>query len=552
MLVELSVENLGIIASTSVVIGNGMTVITGETGAGKTLVVEALDLLLGGRADPALVREGSGEARVEGRFVTAGDDGVSGAGGHPIEVETVLARVVPADGRSRAYIDGRLGTAAELTEIGMRLVDLHGQHAHQSLLVPREQRALLDLFAGADAAAALSQLRAARDEERRIDADLALLGGDERSRAREADLLRYQLAEIEAAGLCDESEEDRLAAEEDLLADAEAHRDALAAAHDRVTGAVLDEMGAAIAELARRAPLDHLADRMRALQAEAADLAQDLRAVAEATVADPGRLDEVRTRRRVIADLTRKYGESIAGVLAYAGEVRHRLDEIESHDARADELTAARGRARTAAIEAAARLSALRGAAAEPLAEAVTARLRELAMPAATFSVVIEEVELGEDGADSVTFLLAPNPGESARPLARAASGGELSRAMLALRLVLSHAPPTLVFDEVDAGIGGEAGTAVGRALASLGCRHQVLCVTHLAQVAAFADAHLVVSKGEAGDRTTAEVAVVLDDVRVGELSRMLAGVGESAHARRHAAELLDAAGSVRSGARSR
>lgn len=550
MLIELRVENLGIIESASVVLGPGMTVITGETGAGKTLLVEALDLLLGGRADPTLVREGSSEARVEGRFVSseAGPGEGPGPGVEaPIEVETVLARVVPAVGRSRAYLNGKLATVAEVVEVGRLLVDLHGQHAHQSLLVPGEQRALLDRFAGDEAAAAKEALRVAREEVRRLSAELALLGGDERSRAREADLLRYQLAEIDAAGLEDPSEDERLAADEALLADAEAHREALLAAYEDVGGGAVDALGAAMAAVARRAPLDHLAARLRALQADAADLAHELRSTAEEAVADPGRLAEVRVRRRLIADLTRKYGEAVSDVMQYADQARRRLDEIEHHGARAARLAEALETAGGAAGGAAGRLSKARRAAAVPLGDAVTARLRELAMPAAAFAVEIEDADLGEDGADSVVFLLAPNPGEPARPLARAASGGELSRAMLALRVVLTEAPPTLVFDEVDAGIGGEAGTAVGRALASIGGRHQVLCVTHLAQVAAFADAHLVVSKAEADDRTTAEVAHALDEARVGELSRMLAGVGDSAHARRHAEELLESARSARS-----
>ncbi len=552
MLTELRVENLGIIESASMILGPGMTVITGETGAGKTLVIEALELLLGGRADPTLVREGCSEARVEGRFVIS--DGVAGEGvsGSGVEIETVLTRVVPTSGRSRAYVDGGLATAAEVADVGRRLVDLHGQHAHQSLLAPAEQRALLDRFAGESAATARAELRAAREDARTITAALAALGGDERSRAREADLLRYQLAEIDAAGLVDDLEEERLEAEEELLADAEALREALGSAHERVAGAALDALGSAIADVARRRPLDHLAERLRSLQADAADLARDLRSTAEETISDPGRLEEVGVRRRLIADLTRKYGDAVSGVLAYAEEARRRLDDLEGHGARAAELAETLATAQGLALGAAERLSAARRAAADPLGSAVTVRLRELAMPAATFAVEIEEADLGEDGADSVAFLLAPNPGEPARPLARAASGGELSRAMLALRVVLTEAPPTLVFDEVDAGIGGEAGTAVGRALASLGGRHQVLCVTHLAQVAAFADAHLVVSKGEVDDRTTAEVEHALDGARVAELSRMLAGVGDSSHARRHAEELLETAGATRSRERSR
>ncbi len=542
MLSELRVENLGIIAELSVTLGAGLTVITGETGAGKTLIVDALDLLTGGRADPQLVREGSAEARVEGRF----DDG---------DDEIVLARVIPAVGRSRGYVNGRLATVAELADCGRRLVDLHGQHAHQSLLAPAEQRALLDRFAGAKAAVALATLRTARTTARGFTEELATLGGDERARAREVDLLRYQLDEIDAAGIADGGEDDRLLAEAELLADAEAHREALAGAYRELEGPGEDALGAAVAALTGRAPFEALAQRLRLLQADLQEAAHDVRTTEEAIVADPQRLQEVQTRRALLAELKRKYGTTLAEVVEYARETRARLEELETHDARAAALEAARRDALAEAERAARALSKVRTAAAPRLATAVTGHLRELALPAATFTIditssVTDAAAIGDDGADDVVFLLAPNPGEAARPLAKAASGGELSRAMLALRVVLSEAPPTLVFDEVDAGIGGEAGAAVGRALALLGGQHQVLCVTHLPQVAAFADAHVMVAKDEIDGRTVAGASLLLDDARVNEISRMLAGVGGSAHARRHARELVERSGELRVEAR--
>ncbi|MDQ1476588.1 MAG: repair protein RecN [Actinomycetota bacterium] len=545
MLLELRVENLGIIAELNVTLGAGLTVITGETGAGKTLIVDALDLLGGGRADPQSVREGTAEARVEGRFED-GDD------------EVVLARVIPAVGRSRGYINGRLATVSELAECGRRLVDLHGQHAHQSLLAPAEQRALLDRFVGDKAQSALTALRTARLESRRITDELGTFGGDERARAREVDLLRYQVEEIGAAGIADGGEDDRLLHEAELLADAEAHREALSAAYEQLEGAGEDAIGAAVAALDGRAPFAALSDRLRALQSELQEAAHDVRTTEESIVADPQRLQEVQTRRALLAELKRKYGPTLADVVDYAQETGARLLELEQHDARAAGLEAARIEAQAEMARVAKALSKLRRAAAPRLADAVTQHLRELALPAATFSISISiDIEstgapeaIGDDGADDVTFLLAPNPGEPARPLAKAASGGELSRAMLALRVVLSEAPPTLVFDEVDAGIGGEAGAAVGRALATLGGHHQVLCVTHLAQVAAFADAHVLVAKDEVKGRTIAGASLLLDDARVSEISRMLAGIGGSAHARRHARELVEKSGELREAAR--
>jgi DNA repair protein RecN (Recombination protein N) len=537
MLSELRVENLGIVEEVLVSLGEGLTAITGETGAGKTLLVDALVLALGGRADPALVRDGATEARVEGRFVTVDD-------------EMVLTRVVPADGRSRGYANSRLATAGELAEHGRLLADLHGQHAHQSLIHPADQRALLDAYAGEPARRALQALRAARDEVRRIDADLVQLGGDERARAREIDLLRYQVEEIAAADLGDADEEARLEAEEQLLADADAHRDALAVAQRELGGPAEDALGATIAALAGREPFADLAKRAHGLQAEVAELAHDVRVAGEGVTADPGRLAAVRERRQHLRDLCRKYGASIAEVLTYADEARARLAELEGRDARAAALDRDRVAAEQAVTEAASFLTRARRSVASPLAKAVTEHLHDLAMPNAMFSVDVEPAPLTDDGVDDVVFLLAANAGEAARALARTASGGELSRAMLALRVVLSEAPPTLVFDEVDAGIGGEAGVAVGRSLASLGGKHQVLCVTHLAQVAAFADAHIVVSKREIGGRTVATASRVVGAERIAELSRMLAGDGDSVNARRHARELLARAAEARDAVR--
>src|SRR5689334_20923734 len=302
MLVELRVANLGIVDELTLLVAPDLTAITGETGAGKTLLVEAVELLLGARADASLVREGAPEARVEGRFLDAGGN------------ERVLARVVPADGRARAYVDGRLATAGELAATGATLVDLHGQNSHQSLLAPAVQRAALDRFAGAPAAEALHDLRAARADARAALDELAGLGGDERARARELDLLRFQIEEIEHAAIEDPAEDVALEAEEALLRDAAAHRSALAGAYDALEGRGYDAVGVAAAALADRHPFADLSARLRSVLAELADIESELRLAAERVPDDPERLEAIRARRQLLRELQRKYGDTLGDV----------------------------------------------------------------------------------------------------------------------------------------------------------------------------------------------------------------------------------------------
>ncbi len=526
MIAELVVRDLGVFADARLVLAPGFTALTGETGAGKSLVVGAIQLLLGARADPSVVRPGASEATIDGRFV--GDDGS----------ETVLSRVVPADGRSRAYVNGRPVTVSELAEHGAGLIELHGQHAHQQLLRPAEQRSALDRFAGVD----LTPLRDARERLKAIDAALVELGGDERTRARELDLLRYQLDELESAGLDDPEEDDRLDAEEDLLADAVAHHEVAERTADALVGddGVHDQLQSALGRLVDRAPFADALGRLRAAAAEVSEAAHDIRAIAETIADDPERLDEIRRRRQLLAELRRKYGENLSEVIAERDRVRERLDEIESHDERAAALEAERRAAAKAERAAAAVVAKARRAAAPALAGGVQERLRQLAMPDAVVEVDVS----GEDPADDVNLLLAANPGSGPQPMAKVASGGELSRATLALRLELTAGPPSLVFDEVDAGIGGEAAWAVARSLRALSERHQILVVTHLPQVAAFAQQQISVTKRSDGEATEAMTVPLDDDARVEEIARMLSGQPGSEVGREHAVELLaEAAG---------
>ncbi len=522
-LCELRVRDLGVIEEVTVVFGPGMTALTGETGAGKTLLVGALSLLLGGRGDPALVRSGADEAMVEARFGGEGDGD-----------DLVLARAVSSTGRSRAWIDGRMASIGALGETARTLVELHGQHQHRSLVRADAQREALDRFAGIDH----GPLRLARARLLALRAESADLGGDAHQRAREVDMLRFQIEEIEGVAIEDAGEDGRLEEEEARLADADAHRRAASDALEALTGSgasAIDRLATASGALSGRPALGELDRRIRASMGELADLADELRSVVETWEDDPARLEAVRSRRQVFFQLERKYGAGLAAVLAFAGDARSKLETIVADEARADRLDGelAVAAAELAAAEAA--VAAARRDAAPRLAAEVESTLRSLAMPAARITVTVD----GAGAADDVTFGLAANRGESVLPLAKAASGGELARTMLALRLVLTEGPAVMVFDEVDAGVGGAAAVTVGRSLADVAERAQVLVVTHLAQVAAQAGAQLAIRKVERDDRTVSEVVPLDTEGRVVELARMLSGRPESASARRHARELL-------------
>jgi DNA repair protein RecN (Recombination protein N) len=519
VLTELHIENLGVIDTLDLQLSEGLVALTGETGAGKTMIVEAINLLVGGRADAGMVRPGATEARVEGRFVF-GDE------------EVILCRTIPLDGRSRAYVNGRLATVGQLAEHGLDLVDMHGQHAHQSLLGAKAQREALDSYAKVD----LEPLRNARAVVTEIDAALATLGGDDRMRAREIDLLRFQVNEIIEAGLQGADEDEQLSREEDVLADAVNYREALwkAVASLAEESGASDNLGNAVSALSNKEPFAGFVSRLKALQSELEDLSADIRDEADSIEENPSRLDEVRQRRQLLVDLRRKYGDSLQEVIAFGDESALRLAELESFEARAATLDQERAVAVRKLEAAQAVVGKARREGAAPLAQQVQKNLRTLAMARAVI-----DVSVGQDPGDDVVFLLAANPGSPVMPLTKVASGGELARTMLALRLVLSSGPNTLVFDEVDAGIGGEAAVAVAQALALLGKRHQVLVVTHLPQVAAAGHAHIQVSKSVRSGKTYAQAATLGEDERIAEIARMLSGGVAEATALEHARELL-------------
>ena len=506
MLVELAVRDLGVIADARVEPGPGATALTGETGAGKTMIVEALELLRGGRADAGRVRTGADRAEVEALFVVRDPDAPQG------ERELVLRRVVPASGRSRAYVDGHLVPVAQLEALAADLIEIHGQHAQQGLLRPAAQRDALDRHAGVETTGLDRAIARVRELRRR----LVELGGDDRSRARELDLLRYQLDEIDAAALAP-GEAERLDDEEDLLAGALEHRAAAEAALEILAadGAVGDTLAGAATRLSGRGPF---------------------RATSE-------RLAEVRARRQLLVELCRKYGERIEDVLDFAQEARRRLEELERRELEAATID----EDLSAALAEVARESQLVGdarrAAAPGLAAALSERLRTLAMPECVIEIRVEDSAELPGAGDRVTVLLAANPGAPPAPLQRVASGGELSRVMLALRLVSSGGPPTMVFDEVDAGIGGAAATSVAEALVGVASDHQVLVVTHLAQIAAAASTQVAVTKSTDGTETLTTARRLEEAERVVEVSRMLSGSPDSDTARRHAEELLASRG---------
>jgi DNA repair protein RecN (Recombination protein N) len=536
MLTELRVRDLGVIEDLSLTFGPGMTVLTGETGAGKTLVVEALQLVMGGRASPTMVRAGATEALVEATFIV---------GEGALEREVVIARSVPAQGRARAWIDGRMAPVGALAETTAELAEIHGQHEHQSLVTPVAQRNVLDAYAGTD----LGVVNERRAKVRQLAAALDALGGDVQQRAREADVLRYQVDEISAARLDDPDEDAELRREEARLADAGAYREAATHALELLdpsagagaagaadeSGGVLGLLGAAAGALGGREAFDEYRERITSSSLDLSDVARALRDLVEAWEDDPARLVSVQERRRALAELRRKYGEDLAAVMAFAQEAAARLHDLEHAEGIAAALEAERTAVNEELAIAEEKVRAVRAEAAGRFAALVGERLAHLAMAGARV-----EVRVGPEGTgEPIEVALGANVGEAVLPLAKAASGGELARAMLAIRLVAMGGPQTMVFDEVDAGVGGEAALALGGALHEVARARQVLVVTHLAQVAARGDQQISVHKQESGGRTVTTAGPVTGEDRVIELSRMLSGHPDSDAARAHARELL-------------
>ncbi|MFE1291885.1 DNA repair protein RecN [Streptomyces sp. NPDC058751] len=572
VLEEMRIRSLGVIDDAVVELSPGFTAVTGETGAGKTMVVTSLGLLLGGRADPALVRIGAKSALVEGRISVPADGTAvvraEEAGAELDEGVLLISRTVSAEGRSRAHLGGRSVPVGVLAELADELVAVHGQTDQQGLLKLSRQRQALDRYAGDAVAVPLAKYAGAYRRLRAVSAELDEITTRARERAQEADMLRFGLDEI-AAVEPRAGEDAELAAEAERLGHAEALASAATAAHAALAGNPEDPEGIDAATLvagahraleavrSHDAALAVLSGRIGEINILLGDVAGELAGYADDLDADPLRLAAVEERRAALTQLTRKYGEDVDAVIAWAEASAERLTELDGDDERIGELTAERDALRGELGGLAQALTDARTEAAERFAAAVTAELASLAMPHARVSFEIRQtddpegvevggrpVAYGPAGADEVELLLAPHPGAPPRPIAKGASGGELSRVMLAVEVVFAGTDPvpTYLFDEVDAGVGGKAAVEIGRRLAKLAKSAQVVVVTHLPQVAAFADRQLLVEKTNDGSVTRSGVKVLEGEERIRELSRMLAGQEDSETARAHAEELLAAA----------
>ncbi|MCL9666078.1 DNA repair protein RecN [Curtobacterium albidum] len=561
MIEEIVISDLGVIGETTLELGPGFTVVTGETGAGKTMIVTALGLLLGARADAGSVRRGASSAVVEGRWHVpdhaAVAERVEDAGGTVEDGELILTRTVSAEGRSRATVGGRSAPVAVLGELADQLVTVHGQSDQIRLTSASAQRAALDGFGGKGVQRALGAYVTAYDTWQAHTGELETLVRDRDDRVAEAERIRAASDEIESVDP-QPGEDVELAERAERLGNLEELRLAAGTAHEALSSESLDGVAdvVGLVEAARRAvervagsdpALQPVLEQLTELGIQASDASAGLSSYLGSLEPDAGHdLELVNERRALLANLTRKYGETVDDVIAYGQRASDRLLELDGDDDRIVALQQAVEQDEQALAQAAAALTAARTKAAGDLAKRVTAELRTLAMAGAT--LVVEVTDGGEyrrHGRDQVAILLQPHSGTDPRPIGKGASGGELSRVMLAIEVVMagSTTVPTFVFDEVDAGVGGAAAIEIGRRLAKLAERTQVIVVTHLAQVAAFANNHLNVVKDASGAVTSSSVRRLEGEDRLQEMARLLSGLGDSASGIEHARELLDVAG---------
>jgi len=557
---EIFIRNLGVIGEARLPLGPGFTAITGETGAGKTMVVTALGLLLGERSDASAIRSGSAQAVVEGHWLIddtgAVADRVRDAGGDLDDGELIIGRSLSAEGRGRATVGGRTTPVSVLGEIGEQLVVVHGQSDQIRLRSSTAQREALDRFAGAELAAIIGTYHGVFRRWHTNQSELDVLVAESDRRAREAEDLRIATAEIEAAAP-QRGEDDELGERVDRLTNLEDLRLASAQALDLVSGQNSDEVADVISLLdtakrqlervaAHDAELAPIVEALDAANIAVSEISGQLSSYLGGLDSDGGReLETLQERRAELAALVRKYGPTLDDVIDYLDQGSGRLVELDTDSDRIEALVDEVAADQALVVELAGRLSAVRAAAAQRLADRVTAELGALAMPNARLSVTVEDrAEYGLSGKDQVSILLQPHPGAEPRSLGKGASGGELSRVMLAIEVVIAgnDPVPTFIFDEVDAGVGGAAAIEIGRRLAQLSHSAQVIVVTHLAQVAAFATNHLRVLKDNDGAVTASSVEQLEGDERIAEMARLLSGLPDSENALAHARELIETA----------
>ena len=556
MIEEIVIRDLGVIGEARLQLGPGFTALTGETGAGKTMILTALGLLLGERADSSSVRKGQPQAQVHGLWKLDGTAAGAAVGARLEEAgldydlaELIVSRTVNTDGKSRASISAQPVPAGLLAEIGEQLVVVHGQSEQLRLKSAAAQREALDDFGGQQLATLVSAYEAAYAEYRAAEARLAQLRTDVVGRAREAEQLRAAVAELEQANPV-AGEDEELAQLAERLTNLEGIRMAVATAHEAISSEEGNPDVLGLVATARKqleagahhdARLAEHAQRAQDLASQAREIAGELASLLSSLENDSERsLDEIQARRSVLNTLMRRYGPSLAEVLEYRENAGTRLLDLDTSDDQIEALAASLEASLANLTAKAAQITAARTAAGAILAESVTAELHALAMPGATLVVEITPAELGPHGADNVAILLSSYPGADPRPLGKGASGGELSRIMLAIEVVLANTKtnPTFIFDEVDAGVGGAAAIEIGKRLARLAKTAQVIVVTHLAQVAAFSNNHLRVLKSHNAEFTSSDVVSLTEVARVEELARMLSGLTESELGLAHAAEL--------------
>lgn len=550
MLTDLSIKNFAIIDSLHISFGSGLNILTGETGAGKSIIIDAVNLVLGGRASADLIRSGADEAAVEALFDISKEPGIRETlanSGIEAGDELLLKRTISRSGKNRIFINGSLATLATLAEIACRLINIYGQHESQTLLKVENHLLMLDSYAGLNEVKSEFALlyRAFRTLRERI----AALESGTRDAERQKDILSYQLDEIRKASLMP-GEDDELERELNLLLHAEklliktqSAFELLYGAEASVLGTLGEVKGAVTEAAAIDSSLRPLCETVSSAFLQLEDAALSLRDYAARLDSDPARIQAIQDRLDLIRKLKKKYGETIAAIIATAEAIEAELTALANANLSREELDAEAARLQALMQQKGAELSTGRRGAAERLCKALEAEVHQLAMKHASFSVKLEPVrEPKESGFEKVEFLFSPNPGEEPKALAKIASGGELSRIMLAMKQLHPESDvPTLVFDEVDTGIGGATSSMVGKKLKGVAARQQVLCITHLPQVAVYADHHYLVAKDIVDGRTQTSLALLSGETRIDEIARMLGGIAITGKSREHAAEMIEA-----------